>query len=50
MGSSSTEGDVAYTPGSSLIDISAETRIAGNLEIGGDKDVYSLSVTAGGTY
>ena len=50
VGSSSTEGDVADTPGSSLIAISAGTPIAGNPEIGGDKDVYSLSVTAGGTY
>ena len=50
VGSSSTGGDVADTPSSSLIAISAGTPIAGDLEIGGDKDVYSLSVTAGGTY
>ena len=50
VGSSSTGGNVADTPGSSLIAISAGTPIAGDLEIGGDKDVYSISVTADGTY
>ena len=32
-------GDVADTPGSSLIAISAGAPIAGDLEIGGDEDV-----------
>ena len=50
VGSSSSGGDVANTPGSGLIAISFGTPVAGELETGGDKDVYSLSVTSGGTY
>ena len=41
---------MANTPGSGLIAISFGTPVAGELETGGDKDVYSLSVTSGGTY
>ena len=50
VGSSSSGGDVADTPGSGLIVVASGTPVTGELETGGDKDVYSLSVTSGGTY
>ncbi|MBH67104.1 MAG: hypothetical protein CMM58_02005 [Rhodospirillaceae bacterium] len=50
VGSNSTIGDVADVPGSGLTEISIGISQTGDLEVGGDKDVFSLSVNSGGTY
>ena len=50
VGSSSNSGDQANGPGAGLTVISPGTSITGDLEVGGDKDVFSLSLAAGATY
>ena len=50
VGSSSNSGDQANGPGAGLTVISPGTPITGDLEVGGDKDVFSLSLAAGATY
>ena len=42
--------DVADTPSSGLGSITPGISITGNLEVGGDKDVFSLSAMSGATY
>ena len=46
----SSDNDVADTPSLGLISIIPEISQTGDVEVGGDKDVFSLSVTSGATY
>jgi hypothetical protein len=46
----SADNDVADTPSPGLNSITPGISQIGNLEVGGDKDVFSLSVTSGATY
>ena len=44
------DNDIAGTPGLGVPSITIGTSQSGDLEVGGDKDVFSLSVDAGATY